>query len=166
MGLENCPKNYIKYLGVWMDKNMTFNEHITRMANRAGETVAALGRLMPNVGGPKASKRRTMSSVAHSIMLFAAPVWEGALKIVKIREKFARVQRQMALRISSAYRTASREAVLVIAEIPPTELLARERVEVYEEIPKGEARNRLMQDWQRQWTHNVEPSGQSVRSQT
>ncbi|KAJ8964480.1 hypothetical protein NQ314_004767 [Rhamnusium bicolor] len=26
MGLENCPKNYIKYLGVWMDKKYDFQQ--------------------------------------------------------------------------------------------------------------------------------------------
>nr|CAH7734126.1 unnamed protein product [Callosobruchus chinensis] len=36
--------------------------------------VASLSRLMPNIAGPKPSKRRTLMSVAHSIILYGAEI--------------------------------------------------------------------------------------------
>ncbi|KAJ8971694.1 hypothetical protein NQ314_000578 [Rhamnusium bicolor] len=106
---------------------MNFSEHITRTAIRARETSAALGKLMPSVGGPKSSKRRVMGAVAHSIILYAAPIWEGAMRVEKMRLRLAGAQRIMALRVCSGYRTVSREALQVISSMPPIELLARER---------------------------------------
>nr|CAI5827321.1 unnamed protein product [Callosobruchus analis] len=41
--------------------------------------VAMLTMLMPNVRGPKASKRSVLSSVASSIALYGAPIWGSAL---------------------------------------------------------------------------------------
>lgn len=34
----------------------------------------ALAKLMPNIGGPKASKRKLLTSVANSVVTYAAPI--------------------------------------------------------------------------------------------
>lgn len=43
------------------------------------------------------------------------------------KREMAKVQRKMALRVASAYRTVSEDAILVIANMPPVDLLATER---------------------------------------
>ncbi|XP_033228889.1 uncharacterized protein LOC117180500 [Belonocnema kinseyi] len=87
------------------------------------------------------------------------------MKIQKHLLKLVRVQRIMAIRVCSAYRTISAEAVRVIAGIPPIYLLARERAETYEGKEKQEARKDLMVMWQEEmsagrhggWTYELLP---------
>ncbi|XP_017772423.1 PREDICTED: uncharacterized protein LOC108559604 [Nicrophorus vespilloides] len=81
---------------------------------------------MHNKGGPKSSKRRLLGLVAQS-MLYAAPIWEQAMTILSYKKELETVQRRGAIRICSAYRTISRDAVQVIAGVPPIELLVLQR---------------------------------------
>lgn len=117
-GQEVIPGREIKYLGVNLDKNLSFVPHILRVANKAKRLVAALSRLMPNIGGPRSCKRRLLGSVVHSTILYAAPVRETALARKGARQLFSSLQRSVALRVASAYRTVSEEAALVLAGIP------------------------------------------------
>jgi hypothetical protein len=54
---------------------MTGKVHLEMTIVKAGKIASAISRLMPNVGGPKASSRKIMASVVNSIVLYAAPVW-------------------------------------------------------------------------------------------
>ncbi|XP_074036343.1 uncharacterized protein [Leptinotarsa decemlineata] len=74
-GIIISPSKSIKYLGVWIDTKLTFTDHVNKSILKAEKTVNALSNLMPNVGGPKASKRRLLSSVVHSQILYGAPCW-------------------------------------------------------------------------------------------
>lgn len=107
--------------------------------------------IMPNVGGSRASKRKVLSSVIHSQLLYAAPVWSEATKSKRLYKLLTRVQRGMSIRVASAYRTISADAAGVIAGIPPIELLARERASKYSGIEKEVARAELLKAWQRKW---------------
>lgn len=42
----------IRYLGVILDKNLTFAAHVDTVTKKASRTAAALTKLMPNIGGP------------------------------------------------------------------------------------------------------------------
>jgi hypothetical protein len=77
------PKSNVKYLGVIFDQSMTGKVHLEMTIVKAGKTASAISRLMPNVGGPKASSRKIMASVVNSIVLYTAPVWCQALKYKK-----------------------------------------------------------------------------------
>ena len=48
--------------------------------------VGALGRLLPNVGGSTASKRRVLCSVVHGILLYGAQAWIDGYRIQKYRQ--------------------------------------------------------------------------------
>lgn len=124
--------NVLKYLGTYIDEKLTFNIQVAKAANKAEKMVAMLSRLMPNINGPRSSKRRVLMSVANSIMLYGAEVWADALKAECRRKKLMTVQRKGALRVACAYRTVSGPAVLVIAGCIPIDLLAAERKRIYE----------------------------------
>lgn len=113
--------------------------------------MTALGRLMPNIGGPLASKRRILACVAHSQLLYAAPVWHFAISKGYIRQKLKAIHRKLNLKICSAYRTVSTEALNVISGVPPIHLLVEERRERYKGTSKLEARSILMIEWQKEW---------------
>lgn len=43
--------------------------------------IGNLKRVMANVGGPVTSKRRILSFVVDSIILYGAPVWQGSTAV-------------------------------------------------------------------------------------
>lgn len=145
------PKNSTKYLGVYLDTKMSFANHIEKVVEKTEKTVTALSSLMPNVGGPRATKRRVLASVAHSQILYGAPAWHEASKNKSLMTKLKRVQRTLCIRVCSAYRTISTQGVGVISEIPPINLQIEERRNRYLGTPKQTAREHLVTQWQEEW---------------
>lgn len=153
-----ATQNSLKYLGITIDRKLNFWEHIKRAADKASKTTTQLSRLMANVGGASSSKRKVIMAVTHSILLYGSEIWADSLKHEKYRKRMAAVQRRGALRITSAYRTVSEPAVLVIAGVIPVALLAEERKQVYQtkqELGKKsaaeEARKNTLAKWQTIW---------------
>ena len=67
-------KRYLKYLGVTLDTKLNYWEHISERVKKAGTTTQTLSRLMANMNGPKAKKRKLLMSVTHSILLCGAEI--------------------------------------------------------------------------------------------
>ena len=153
-GQEIISKEFIKYLGVTFDRNTRMTKHLELVTNRAAIVGNKLARLMPNIGGPVATKRRIIAAAAQAIILYGAPTWIKVLKYKKHRKKLENSQRSLLIRICSAYRTTSTEALQVMANIPPLSLLAEERTRAHEEkgrVTKKELREDTMKKWQNQW---------------
>lgn len=143
---------------------MNFAAHIKGMAAKAAVMTASLGQLLSNVWGSKPIRRKILGSVAHSIILYAAPVWEGALATEKNRKILASVQSKMAMSVCSAYRTVSEDAVLVVAGIPSINLLAMQRTLLKRERDRGnkvKEREWLMEQWQQQWKRGMDKAAHS-----
>lgn len=149
------PRQSLKYLGVWLDTKLTFAEHVKQASLKAEKTVTALAKIMPNIGGPRSSKRKVLASVAHSQILYGAPAWHTAVQNKKLVQKLTGTQRTMTLRISSAYRTVSAEAACVIAGIPPIELQVIERRERYTGVNKEVANENAISSWQQKWENGL-----------
>lgn len=143
----------VKYLGVWLDTKLSFVEHVNQTIIKVEKTTTALANLMPNIGGPRASKRKILSSVAHSQVLYGAPIWYKITQNQKTLQKLIKIQRKMALRICSAYRTVSAVGACVIAGIPPIDLQIQERRERYSGITSGVAKENLVSRWQEKWVN-------------
>ena len=134
---------------------------------------------MPNIGGPSEAKRGLMASVVYSKLLYAAPVWTSALNNHAIQKKLLWAQRDVVLRMVSACRTVSTSAVLVLASVPPIDLLAEERKENFQlrkeltcltnlheiasakEAIRKDGRHRLVEKWQTRWHGTHSSSAQS-----
>lgn len=154
----------LKYLGVEIDDGRRFKIHEEKVGAKAMKTAQALARILPNLRGPSTAKRILLSTVVHSQILYAAPIWMSALECradstIPIKGDVARhikkAQRLMAIRITRAYRTVSYEASTLIASTPPILLLGKERASCRSKGVKrkdnAEARLILLQDWQKQW---------------
>lgn len=103
-----------------MGSGVNFTVHIKNTADRSA---SALSRLMPNIGGPQASKRKLYGHVVQLVMRYAASVWVEALKKQVNRKRLPAVQRRAVLRICSAYRTVSEDAVLVVTGLLSIDLV-------------------------------------------
>ena len=148
-------KRCLKYLSITLDTKLNYWEHISQRVKKAGTTTQTLSRLIANMNGPKASKRKLLMSVTHSILLYGAEIWAGALEKVIYAKGMISVQRRGALRVACAYRTVSEAAVLVIAGIIPIRLLAKERKLIYDRKNEGDVdrikadvRRDVMLEWQ------------------
>ena len=145
------PSKNIKYLGVWLDCNRNFSTHVAKSAAKATRTAQAVIRLMSSTRGPKASKKKLHASVAISVALYGAPCWRRALKKQRNCDRLEAVQRMLALRVTSAYRTVSTDAVLLLAGMAPVKLQVEERCATSDKIHKKERRKNTLDAWQNIW---------------
>lgn len=72
---------------------MNMGLHIKKAAKIGSRVVAALSRLMPNIGGSKAGRRRVFGNVANLIVLYGAPAWKECIKVSKHRRVIKSTQR-------------------------------------------------------------------------
>lgn len=160
-------KRAVKYLGITLDSKLTFTTHLRMASALANNTAKAIGRLMPNVGGPSMAKRLLLASVVSAKLLYAAPVWvERAVKFDVNRKALDRSLRLAAIRVTRCYRTVSTAAALVLAGLPPGDLLAQERLSMRRwrmaNPDQGQTplnrniREVTLQEWQSRWTAETE----------
>ncbi|KAG5864158.1 hypothetical protein JTB14_032039 [Gonioctena quinquepunctata] len=138
-GAEIRPSRSVKYLGVVLDDLQTFGEHTKAAVRKAEASTAALSRLMPNIGGPSSGKRAVLSGVAHSVLLYGAPICpaEGAT------ESGLRLQND----IDQGDTGHNRH--------PPIHLLAK-RHGYNIEANRRRARDQTVAEWQEEWKENEE----------
>lgn len=144
----------VKYLGVQLGHNMNMYAHLKYVTGKAEKAAAALGRLMPNIGGPKPEKRKVLASVVNSILLYCAAFWYGCLEKPTCRRLVERAQRKILIRVVSAYRTVSTRALQVLAGAIPIHLLARESQYAQNIFTVGEkrlVRAGTLVEWQTEW---------------
>ncbi|XP_073948986.1 protein turtle-like [Choristoneura fumiferana] len=111
-------KANIKYLGLVLDRKWDFSEHFTRLAPRLVHTASALGRLLPNVEGPKQTCRKLFAGVDRSMALYGAPIWANRLS-ERNKALLRRPQRVCALRIIRGYVTVAHMAACALAGTLP-----------------------------------------------
>lgn len=160
-------KPSIRYLGVELDTRLSFTAHIAAASRKATASAKAIGRLMPNIGGPAQAKRALLGSVTNSKLLYASPVWATVgIKSAKNRNEMARAQRTTALRTIRAYRTVSADASSLLSCMLPADLLAHERAriktrleDVGEASTKSEIKKREREisitSWQSRWDRSA-----------
>lgn len=157
---ESTSQPYIRYLGVMLDARLNFKQQVEHVTAKASVVRASLARLMPNVGGPKQSRRLLLSSVVTSVLTYGISIWADTLEIQESWRKAGPVYRLSALRTASAFRTISEEAVCVISGTLPLRVLAEERRTLYQrkrsttlsaEDLRTEERQHSITRWQQQW---------------
>jgi hypothetical protein len=111
----------VKYLGVVLDQAMTFSVHVEHALAKAARTATALAKLMPRVGGAGENKRRLLTTVADSVLLYGSPVWGSTALRNNQRNKnrLRSGQRKLAVRVCRAYRTVGTLPALILARLIP-----------------------------------------------
>jgi len=115
-----------------LDSRWGFVKHFDKIAPRLGKRTDAFMGIMPNLWGPGVGARRAYFYSVMSGALYGAPAWSGeAMASRRIQKNLHTVQRRLALRMARAYRTAPSAAIMVLAGVPPAELLAEAQAIVY-----------------------------------
>ncbi|XP_053968698.1 uncharacterized protein LOC128870119 [Anastrepha ludens] len=143
-----------------IDTRLSFKQHLAAVNNKAAAVMGALTKILPNIGGPQGERRKLLSTVVDSIILYAAPVWAEA-KNIHVRE-VVHTHRRSALWVSCAYRTVSDDAICAVAGKLPFDIHARELRRLYSEpgakptaTEKAIERERCMYVWQRRWEESL-----------
>ena len=100
-----------------------------------------------------------LATVVNAVLLYGSPLWGPHAHNSAIMKNMAPVQRRIALRDISGYRTISLGTTLLLAGMAPIWLLAKERANVWERQQredetatlldiKREAQAILLQEWQ------------------
>lgn len=132
----------MKYLGVMLDSRLKYIQHFKYIEEKMSKMTRALSALMPNVRGPDESRRRLYANVMSSVALYGAPVWSRALEAsAEGKRIFRRMQKTVAVRVCSAYRSVSFDAITLLARTVPYELVAAERRRVYERLTEARSRS-------------------------
>lgn len=158
-------KTSVNYLGIRLDSKLTYSNQIQYATNKAAKITAQLSRLMANIGGPLPKKRKLLMEASNSILFYGCEIWGEKMKVKKRANALLAVQRTAALRITSAYRTVSGAAVLLIAGMIPIDLSILERRKMWmskqqneeEQIDESATRQETIQSWQHRW--NSETNG-------
>ncbi|XP_017783260.1 PREDICTED: uncharacterized protein LOC108567356 [Nicrophorus vespilloides] len=93
-GSEITPKKVIIYLGISIDSNLTYAEHIRAVAIRAAETTTAVSRLMHNKAGPKSSKSRSSGTIYYARQRGATKADARARLLQKWQDKWHRSEKE------------------------------------------------------------------------
>ncbi|CAI6362388.1 unnamed protein product [Macrosiphum euphorbiae] len=159
--MNGCPvpvKSSLRYLRVHLDTRLSFVEHARVVAAGANKAATALGRLMPNTGGPTQSKRQLLMSVVYSRLLYGAQIWADEVSSTKkAKSLMTQAQRCAALRVARCYRTVSDMAALILERMPQAPHLAHERKSYAESRRTGtphakpELRKEVIRQWQSTW---------------
>ena len=140
----------IRYLGVMIDARLNFKQQVEHAVTKASAVRTVLSWLMPNVGGPKHNRRALLASVVTSVITYGIAIWTCALQTQETCRKVTSVCHLSALRVSSAYRTVSKEASAVIAGLLPIEVLADVRKRLYRRGKSANTNVEQMKDDERQ----------------
>ncbi|XP_044591405.1 uncharacterized protein LOC123269637 [Cotesia glomerata] len=115
-----------------LNARLNFKQQVEHVTAKAPIVRTSLARLMPNVGGPKQSRRLLLSSVVTSVLTYGESIWTDTLETQESWRKADPIHRQSALRVASAFRTISEEVVCAIAGTLPLRVLKEERRALYQ----------------------------------
>ena len=76
--MKVCGGQGVGRILVQFDRMLIFSEYLQIATAKAIQYGANLARLMPNIGGPREAKRKLVTRLVHSKLLYAAPVWASA----------------------------------------------------------------------------------------
>ncbi|XP_066600700.1 uncharacterized protein [Prorops nasuta] len=156
----------MKYLGVWIDRSLTFRRHFQETLSKTARSSRALRAILPRIRGPAYHLRKLYVTVIQSIMLYGAPIWHTILRRVTAKKRARSTSRVILLMATGACCSVSTDALEVLAGAVPIDLLIEERAAVWSRIRTGssegtpaaevaeikrEERDNTMEKWQSRW---------------
>lgn len=113
----------IKYLGIVIDRKLLWNQHVKFVCAKAKKLTQLISRTSGKEWGLSGYVMKAIYTGAiEPLFQYSCSTWIDAIKTEENRNLILSTQRLFALAIIRAYRTVSREASLVLADIIPLDL--------------------------------------------
>ncbi|KAF8657293.1 hypothetical protein AX14_007905 [Amanita brunnescens Koide BX004] len=116
------PKGLVRYLGFFLDSELTWNAHVTFYFNRAFSTIRALRMLGSSIRGlGTLQKRHAYQACVLPVLTYGLPLWfaENGNGIKSRINKLNKVHSHACKWITGCFRTTPIGAREVIAGLPP-----------------------------------------------
>ena len=122
----------LKYLGIIFDYKLTFRDHINYIAEKCTKLTFTLAKSAKiNWGLGHKALKTTYVRATLPLLLYGAPVWIRAMEKGKYKNKIARVQRLINIKMANAYRKVSSEALCVVTGMTPIHFKIKQAAEFY-----------------------------------
>jgi hypothetical protein len=123
----------LKYLGIVLDKKLTFKDHINYIKDKCSRLIFALSKSPKLNWGLEHGALKTIHTGATLPLLqYGAPIWREGLAKASYKIKRIRVQRLINLRIAKSFRTVSNEALCIINGLNPIDIKLEETAQLYQ----------------------------------
>lgn len=127
--MNNEPINIvseIKYLGVVINRKLSWNSHVDYICKKAMNIYQQLIRTNGKFWGLSGDLLRTIYlNAIEPLICYASDSWGNGVSVQRNRDKLLSLQRRFAIMITRSYRTVSCEASLILANIEPIDLKIR-----------------------------------------
>jgi len=127
MGDQIGPARSVKLLGVILDQELRFHEHLARAAKRAEKAAMGLNRLR---GLQPRTARQLFTATVAPVMDYAAPIWSSNIRM-RARNRIRRASKIGALAVTGIFKTAAAEVVMAEAGLEDPRLRLEEESRRY-----------------------------------
>lgn len=112
--------NHIKYLGIIIDRKMTFIKHCEFIIDKAKALFYKLNMFIrPTWGVHPGNVKTIYLQVIEPIICYAASVWSEALKYKYVNKRLLSLQRLFSIKMIQGFRTVSTAAAISLAQLTP-----------------------------------------------
>jgi ribonuclease HI len=122
-GTEIAPSTALRWLGVWLDCKLTFNQHVATKMAAAERALAGLIRLSSTEKGLNIGNMRQLyQACVVPISDFGSEIWWKGFGQDHLRRKLQLLQNKATRRILGAFRTTPIALLDVESSLPPVEI--------------------------------------------
>lgn len=131
-GVTIKNKTSVCYLGLILERNFSFVEHIREVGEKAKRNFYALTRISTSTWGLTFNTLKIIYSATYlGCICYGSPVFSDRATIGAVRRKLLQSQRLALIFLCKAYRTVSTEALPVLAGVLPVDLEIQRRASMY-----------------------------------
>ena len=130
--LSIIPKPVVRWLGIFFDQKLTFNEHVRILANRATSVANGIRILANTIWGLAQRHIRILfKTCVLPILTYASSIWyQTDCPQKHLIERLERVQNISLRQICGAFKTTPIPAIQVLSHQPPLELTLKKLSEL------------------------------------